>query len=303
MIQRIVNRFHQKMAMSNRKHAVYILPTLDGFKVLGLNLLLLAIGLVYANNYVLLFNFILFCLCLSSMFYTHFNLNKLQLEHIHFDQIFQNESSHCYLTFKTSGHGHYFLSCKLYSDAVELVANKTFNLDPNSKTIVLNTRGLKRGKGKIHSLYIETVFPFNFFRCFTFYKLNLDQWVYPERLALNLHHEIEAKDNQANEDDSFHLKEFTPGDSMKQLDWKRFAKSEEMFVREVDKSGLPTVMLSLNPTLKIEDELKSLSHAIYRCHSFNIRYGLRVGDTFMVAPDSSNAHLNFCMEKLASYEA
>ena len=175
MFELIKNYFYNKISASRIVHRTYIIPTIDGLKVVILNVTLLVIGLVYANNYVLLFNFILFCLFLGSMFYTHFNLSGIILDSVQFPPLHVNEHGTATLHFSTkNAQGHSFIRAYFQSNIFEINNKKnTFQIEfGTSTTAFISLKGIKRGTEKIQSLYIETQFPFNFFRCFTFFKIN-----------------------------------------------------------------------------------------------------------------------------------
>ena len=303
MIKKLEARFTQKLAASDRKHPVYILPTADGFKVLALNFLLLIMGLVYANNYVLLFNFILFCLCLSSMFYSHYNLNKLKLIQLHIDSLHDQEWSLCKLHFNGNNHGHFSLHAKIIGSNVELNPFSNFNVTDNTTTTELKIRGLKRGRGHIMALQVETSFPLNFFRCFTYFKIDKEVLVHPERLNLGLHKETQVNAHENESDDEFSYRPFQLGDSMKQLDWKKFAKSEEKLLKTFCLQEKSVVLLSVDNNKNIENNLKSLSYAIHKLQASQIMYGIKVGDSLEVSPDRSQKHFKHCMDLLATYES
>ena len=169
MIKKLEAKFNHKLAARDRPHPVYILPTSDGLKVLALNFLLLIMGLVYANNYVLLFNFVLFCLCLSSMFYSHYNLNKLKLESLRIDPLYDQEWSLCKLYFIGNNHGHFSLNAKIIGANVEFFSSNNFNINEINRMVEIKIHGLKRGRGHAMAIRIESSFPLNLFRCFTYF--------------------------------------------------------------------------------------------------------------------------------------
>jgi uncharacterized protein (DUF58 family) len=210
MINRFKDYFFQRASNSKRVHPIYILPTLDGMKVVALNFILLVMGLVYANNYVLLFNFILFCLFLGSMFYTHFNLSGLSLTSAQFPPLYVNENGILTLHFtSTNAQGHYFIRPVFKSLRIKINhPQTTFSISSkDSSTIGVSIQGLKRGQENIQTIYVETLFPFNFFRCFTFFRIDQNCLIYPERTDLRLHEEIELIEDSREEGDDFIIRE------------------------------------------------------------------------------------------------
>ncbi len=297
--------FYTRAANSGRHHALYIVPTLDGLKVVALNITLLAIGLVYANNYVLLFNFILFCLFLGSMFYTHFNLSGIKLDSVQFPSFHANEDNSAILHFSsTNAQGHYFVRPFFKSTLVRLNHfQETFQIKANEVTTVkMSIKGIKRGQEIINAIYIETVFPFNFFRCFTFFNINQEMVVYPERSNLAIHEEIEVTDPKKDEGEDFFLRDYILGDSLKRVDWKKMAQTNKWYVRQFEAHIASPVMLVLDKT-PVEETLKSISFAIHDLHQQNIKYGIKLGESVVIAPENSPRHLNQCLRELARYNA
>ena len=129
MITLLKEFFYDRISSSRKAHPIYILPTIDGLKVMALNFILLVMGLIYANNYVLLFNFILFCLFLGSMFYTHFNLSGLTLKNTQFPSMYVNENGVLSLTFNSSNaQGHYFIRPYFKNSKIKILDPKSGRL-------------------------------------------------------------------------------------------------------------------------------------------------------------------------------
>ncbi len=305
MFRSLRSFFYNRAANSGRKHPLYIIPTIDGLKVIALNITLLVIGLVYANNYVLLFNFVLFCLFLGSMFYTHFNLSGVKLESVQLPSFHVGEDSNAILHFSSSNaQGHYFVRPYFKSSLVKLNNFKeTFPIKANETTVVkISLRGVKRGQDTIKSIYIETLFPFNFFRCFTFFNINQDLFIFPERANLHIHEELEVTDSKKEDGDDFYLRDYVPGDSLKRVDWKKLAQTNKWYTRQFQAHIPSPIMLILDKT-PVEDTLKSISFSIHNLHQQNIKYGLKLGDSVLIAPENSPRHLIQCLRELAKYHA
>lgn len=299
------NYFYQKISASRAVHRTYIIPTIDGLKVIALNATLLIIGLVYANNYVLLFNFILFCLFLGSMFYTHFNLSGIKLESVQLPSLHVNEHGAALFHFSTTNaQGHSFIKAYFKSNIIEITDREhTFPIPfGSSVTASLSIKGIKRGQELIQSLYIETQFPFNFFRCFTFFRIDLECFIYPERMDLNLHEEIEIVETTPDEGDDFFLRDYQVGDSLKRVDWKKLAQTNRWYTRQYQSTKPKPILLVLDKT-PVEDTLKSICFSLHALHHQNIKYGIKLKQDILISPENSPKHLSHCLTELARYEA
>jgi uncharacterized protein (DUF58 family) len=304
MIKRLKEYFYERASNSRRVHPIYILPTADGLKVIALNLTLLIMGLIYANNYVLLFNFILFCLFLGSMFYTHFNLSGLTLNNAQFPVLYAGENGILSLHFtSTNSQGHYFVRPHFKSSKIRLnEPSKTFPISSKESTTVnVSIQGLARGQENIQTIYVETLFPFNFFRCFTFFKINQSCLIYPERCDLRLHAEVELIEESREDGDDFFIREYQTGDSLKRIDWKKLAQTNRWYTRQFQAEKPNPILLVLDKT-PLEETLKSICFSMHMLHQQNIKYGLKLGQKILISPENSPGHLNHCLRELARYE-
>ncbi|MBC7427576.1 MAG: DUF58 domain-containing protein [Bacteriovorax sp.] len=272
---------------------------------MALNMILLIMGLIYANNYVLLFNFVLFCLFLGSMFYTHFNLNGLKLTSTQFPSLHANEYGTLSLHFTThNAQGNYFIRPYFKSSLLAINDEKeTFPVTfAENSNVNISIRGLRRGHESIQSIYVESLFPFNFFRCFTFFRVDLECFVYPERENLQLHEEVEVVETDKSEGDDFYLRDYQNGDSLKRVDWKKLAQTNRWYTRQFQSVKPSPVMLIYKQKAK-EETLKSLCYALHVFHQQDIKYGLQLGKEILIAPENSPRHLSHCLQELACYEA
>lgn len=309
MLTKVQTNFENILQNLGRQGQIYIVPTLDGLKLLVLNLILLIIGLVYANNYVLLFNFILFCLFIASMYYTHFNLQGLKLSAIRFNPLHAGESGHINLTFQSkSSLGHYFLTIHFKSDLIGSGDNTfSFSIQETQSIarVALPITSLKRGTGSLKRISVETRFPFHLFRAFTYYDINLALTIYPENKALGLHHEKTLAEESLGNEEDFYLKDYQPGDSLKRVQWKKLAQSGKMLTKQTTSNQEQPIVLcfssdTLSSTDK-ENELSSICFGLHERHSQNLNYGLML-DTLSIEPGHSQLHLQRCLKALAEYE-
>lgn len=298
------NYFLQKITRSRKSHPVYIIPTSDGIKVALLNVLLLIIGLVYANNYVLLFNFMLFCLFMSSMFYTHFNLHRLKLNHLSPSHAYQDEPFEIKFFFSSEEkQGHHFLNLDLKNQNFKQIENCPFAVTRESHKVQLLFKAAKRGKYEINNLYVETRFPFNFFRCFTFFSTDMNLYVYPSPKNLNMHKEELVFEAGVNDPDDYTHKNFAPGDSPKRINWKKFAQTSKLLSKHHNHISQHPVMLEISSMRDIERQLQSVCFAAHKYFSEQTKFGLKIDDQILLHPDCSLGHFQHCLEILAVYEA
>ena len=301
----LFNLLLKNLGEKGRHNQIFIVPTFDAAKLLLLNGTLLIIGLVYANNFILFFNFILFCLFLGSMYYTHFNLRGLKISSVKFNAPHAQESSSLTMQLESSSSlGHYFLSVRpLYNEHFEIDSSATFSL-PEKKTksiVTINVKGKKRGHGKLSHLVIETLFPFHLFRCMVILPVDISYYVYPKRTEAFLHQIQPFAKSDHDEEDHFILKEYVAGDSLRHVHWKKLAQSGQWLVKVNFNQGHAPVMLSLNPKEDTEEQLSSMAADLYRKLQTQTPFGLRLGSQ-TIPPSLSRQHLDSCLRSLARYE-
>lgn len=308
MLINLKKNFFNKMESFGRSEQLYIIPTADGLKLLVLNLILLIVGLVYANNYVLLFNFILFCLFLGSMYYTHFNLHGLKLVSARFSPMHVSENVVFTLQFRsTSALGHYFLGLRIKNSLFKIQNSKfTFSLnmkDQKTFKVDIPVTGIKRGEQVLNKICIETLFPFHLFRSFVYFKSALPIIVYPERKDLKIHGTCVAFEDKSHDGENFTLNDFKIGDSLKRVHWKKLAQTNRWYSKNLLTPTVLPVMLSIDNTSTqkgIEEQLSSICFALYQLHFQNTKYGLTIGN-IVIPPGHSNMHLKHCLYTLAEY--
>ena len=239
------------------------------------------------------------------MFYTHFNINGIKLDSASFPPLHVNEDGNVILSFSSqNAQGHSFIRAYFKSSIIKINhPENSFNVSSNSQTIIsLSIKGIKRGEENIQSIYLETLFPFNFFRAFTFFRIDQTCTTYPERVNLRLHEEIEVEENSKEEGEDFFIRDYQTGDSLKRVDWKKLAQTNRWYSRQYQSARPKPILLVLDKT-PIEDTLKSICFSLHTLHHQNIKYGLKLGQNIHIDPENSPRHLSHCLSELARYEA
>ena len=305
MWTKLFNRLLKNLSLKGGRGVIYIIPTFDALKLLVLNGTLLIIGLVYANNFILFFNFILFCLFLGSMYYTHFNLRGIKINGCKINSLHCDESSTMTLTLSSSSMlGHYFLNLRtLHSDLIEVDTHKTFSLPEKSPSASINlaVKGKKRGCGKINNLVIETLFPFHLFRCLIVLSVDASFYVYPRRTNSKVHKTSSFEEEKNDDGDSFILRNYHRGDSLKHIHWKKLAQTQEWYSKTHLTETQEPILLSLHDGIDTEEQLASISAELYQYLQDQIPFGMKLNNQ-IIAPALSHKHLEQCQRTLARYE-
>ena len=291
--------FLDKISNRKRVHPIYILPTTDGIKVITLNLILLAIGLTYANNYILLFNFILFCLLLASMFYTHFNLQGVKFHSFKTSELYANSTTALEFIFqRQTNNTHYFLKPIIKTKGLSFDTS-SFNISTNTLSVQLKVTPKKRGVFKVESIGLETRFPFNFFTCFTFFNTDINIIVYPEKKSYLAVRAIPFTLENSNEEPDVSHRLYRLGDNLKRVDWKKVAQVNRWYTKETLSEFETPIVFENEPDAPIEESLSSLCCEIQKVRNQNIIFGLSIDGKIKCSPSQGNAHVSRCLKELA----
>lgn len=305
--------FLKRIALSKKKeHPIYILPTLNGLKVLSLNFLLLVIGLIYANNYVLLFNFLLFCLVLSSMFYTHHNLKNIHLKTAIGVSGHRQELAFLNIIFISYNKQNNF-ELKLKMPKSNFIEEVNFPIESlnfqKDTSLQIPLKVSKRGQTLIPGVFLETDFPLGFFRCFTFFPIQLELVLFPARIShySNALKQNQLSNNQQSDDDLIQYRKYQLGDSFNRLNWKRFAKNGQMNVLvQIPLEQLKQLThVSIEPDDTpdiIESKLEQAAFELFNSYQNGHDFGLMVNDTLVFELGNGKGHLEQCFKFLGLYE-
>ncbi len=292
--------YFDRRAKENR---VYILPTVLGMKLFIVNLIILSMGLVYANNYLIMFGFIFFCLFIVSMFYTHFNLYGLKLEDVMAGEGHAYAPISLRLKFLTpNGEEHPALNIKFYSASFTKLGDSFFiRNDGNSSEIKLYLD--QRGKYIFERVEVSTLFPLNLFKALIYFDFNFEIIIYPE-LITNFKSGLSIPFLQGEVDAGIDIRDYRSGDQINRIAWK---KSFENNLRtKVDNNqSNDAILFNINPEslLGIEEELKLITAAIKMCVEHDRPFGIKTKHEMIPIDKPSPLHVKKCLKFLAIYES
>jgi uncharacterized protein (DUF58 family) len=168
-----------------------------------------------------------------------------------------------------------------------------------------------RGWHAVPLLVVETVFPFGLFRAWTVWRpaARVLAWPRPEPQAPPLPasspvpgEPVLPQRMLGNELDG--VRAYRRGDSMRQVVWKKVAKSGQLVSRETSASGSRELWLDWLATLAgagdAERRLSRLAAWVLAAESRGLAYGMRVpgGE---IAPGHGDAHRRAALDLLARY--
>lgn len=300
-----------------QRRRVYIFATRPGLFFLLLLLLMLLLAVNYSNSMAYVMTFLLGSLLMVSMLHTYRNLRGLIISSLTASPVFAGEHINFPLLMDNrAGQNRVAILIKSYvrkrkkGRRVTAIEPVTINLQPGKVTrnellIRTSTRGyLKPGRMKIESCY-----PLGLFRAWSYIEPERVCIVYPgpagsPQLPLYTEYESEQQlGNKTGTDDFTGFKPYRHGDSIRNIDWKAFAKQQPLQVKRFSGSGAGKLIISWNHCSYINDVERRLSQLclwVLNAEREGFYYGLDIPGSF-IDPGNGEFHLQQCLTALACY--
>lgn len=289
----------------------YILPTLVGLVFAILLLCLLYLSLATNNNLIYLYTFFLIGISIASMWSTNSNVNRVNISSVKVDGHFADEIGYAEVILKNSSLKPIFnLDVYFSKDQKSNLAKLSASEETKIKIpLTLKQRGLH----KIPKLTLASDFPFGFLRSWKVHKSEQDYFVFPERKGVHQFPQTHADDNSSlatnkkthlsnqSEMEYWGHRKYRNNDSPRQIDWKAYARTRKLLVKDYQKLSSKEVQLNWNQTKGLssfEDRLNQLALWIDMCETQGISYSLELG-FFQFPLDKGPQHYLHCLKKLA----
>ncbi len=251
--QRIRAWFENRLPRSDSwlltQRNLYILPTKAGWGFCLTLLVMLLAAINYQLNLGFALTFLLGGAALVSMHQTHGNLRRLTLHVRTPAPVFAGEPATLELVLDNPGTQRHGVGLGLYSAHRQGMAFVDVPA-AGSTQARLRFTPTQRGRQALPTLLVETHFPLGLFRAWTVWRPAAELLVYPapERPAPALPAgapsagaELPASQGSGGEFDG--VRAYRRGDSLRQVVWKKMARSGEMVSRETRSSASRSLVL------------------------------------------------------------
>jgi uncharacterized protein (DUF58 family) len=296
---------------------VYILPTRAGLAFALTLVLMLVASINYQLNLGYALTFLLAGAGLVSMHLTHNNLRGLTLHLRPAAPVFAGEAALMEVVFSNSGRVRHALALRLsqpvLAEPTEANGASWAWTDVPAQGQASSHVGLvppQRGWHPVPTLVVETVFPFGLFRAWTLWRpaARVLAWPRPEHPAPALPlsgqqagDEAHARAGRGSEMDG--VRPWKRGDTMRQVVWKKVARSGEMVSRETAGSASRELWLDwheLSGVAGTEARLSRLTAWALAAEREGLDYGLRLPGRD-IAPSQGEAHQRQVLQALATW--
>jgi uncharacterized protein (DUF58 family) len=289
-----------------RRRGLYMLPTRHGWTFAIVLVVLLLCAINYGNSLAYGLTFLLAAVAIVSMLYTDRNLLHLRVRAGSSTPVFAGDVA----VFRV----HLLNDAPVARYGVILVHAKQeiarTDIRPRTSAAVeLHAPAVRRGWLPMPSFHLTTRFPlgilYSWTRRFTLdercliYPQPSDPWPWQAQVDM----EVAANLRPSTGGDDFSgVREYRPGDSPRQIDWKSMARGRGLLTKEFA-SGLSETLwfdLANTPAADTETRLRMICRAVLEAEQAGFRYGLRLGAT-VIEPEAGEQHEQRCLRALALY--
>ncbi len=284
---------------------IFILPTRAG---LGFFLLLLLLWLTsanYNNNLGYILAYLLASMGMVSIIHAYRQLAELKIHPENINPVFAGEKA--LFTLAISNPSSRRREAVTFTHP--LAGSQQVSFDSNdTRKIQIPLSSHRRGKFKVGTVTLATVYPLGLFRAWAPLNFDLEWWVYPKPAANSLPLPQNQKNRQqsreATDRDFEGFKTYQPGDSLKQIHWKGLAKGQGLHSKQFQDEPQSNEDLWLDwqkvPGKDTEARLSQLCRWLLEAEQSRKRYGLTM-PLASLPPDQGKKHLHACLQLLAVY--
>jgi uncharacterized protein (DUF58 family) len=290
----------------------------------------------YSNNLVYAILYLIASLSFISVFHTWRNLAALQLDHVRIHPAFAGEEvwMEIYLRnpSKRTIYGIFFArpndeAGRRVSPLLRTNGGTGVRVDPGDSCCVhvvipteeviphwrwfppamLYTRmPLRRGMYRFETLLVRTPFPFGLIWASFRVPVNVDYYIYPKPKgsggwpAMRPSGEQGSPASNRPGDDFSGVRAYMPGESLRHVDWKAFARGRPLSIKQFTGGGGHELWLNADEMgrMSLEARLSQLALWIVEAEKAEIPYALRLGRTTLPL-GLGEAHLRRALEALA----
>jgi uncharacterized protein (DUF58 family) len=288
----------------SRHNRVYIFPTSYGIYFAALIFVMFLISLTYGNNTLMLITFLLLSQFILFMLWAHFNLKYIAIESIFSQPLFARSKGRIDLQLYNSAFldqneiavGNIYQYMQMSQN--KLSSFKKKSLDYLNLNIIFEERGISM----IKQWELTSQYPLGLFKTWKYFTLPTSILVYPELKGISLveYFNLSRRDESSNFEFDKHIKyELNPKSN--QIDWKIFAKSDELLVRQYVNEDFESLHFEFNPTgTELERYISQMAFWIVEAQRLNYQWSFSSIDLSLPDGKSQEKYLKV-LEYLACY--
>ncbi len=290
------------------RRRIYIVPTGLGFTYAAMLFAMLLAGLNYGNNLALILTFVLTATGWVAMHECHRNLLDLRIVVGALQSPFAGHpAGFAYQLTDAEGRARYDLCVSAAGAAggtVSVAAHSAVAVTVRVPTHV-------RGRVSIARLKIESRFPLGLCRAWSWLHLEQVCVVYPQPSRESVPPTGAARSEgdgparpQPGDDDWNGLRDYQPGDPVRRIAWKAYARSGALLIKELDREAAVPLMFDWESMTGVgtEERISRLTRLVVDAAARGDAYGLRLPDSSLALARGA-AHRHQCLALLAGFRA
>jgi uncharacterized protein (DUF58 family) len=262
----------------------------------------------YTNNLVYAVLYLIAALTFVSVFHTWRNLASVEVEHVRVKPAFAGEEIEVEIHLRNRGSRPCYNLVFQRLDrgsALPMRSRKGVRIEGGDTQVVTAfLPSQKRGRYRMERIAVRSAYPFGLFWAVRRAPVEMTYFVYPEprgssELPEMLATGTEGPPHRAGDDFSG-VRAYSPGESLRHIDWKAFARGRPLMVKQFT-GGLGRELWlesRLLPGLSLDDRLSQLTLWALEAEEGDVPYGLSVGDVHL-PPAVGGEHQRRVLEALA----
>jgi len=283
---------------------IFIFPTRTAI-AFGVLLLLLLLGAInYQNSLIYGVAFLLGSLFLVTILHTFRNLSGLTLELVDSKPGFVGEDIEFNLRIsRDSGKARHGIQVG-WPEAVKQWVEMQV---ADSVSVKLFSQSSQRGWYNPGRLLIETRYPLGLLRAWTWVDLNARSLVYPQPVFVALPELVQGQRDDGElvdfqgSDDFTALRDYQPGDPVRHILWRRYARTDELVLKEYSGFVEPRAWFDYElATGDVEERLSVLTGWVLQAKQNGQEFGVRLPGK-VLEPGVGDAQVTRALEALALF--
>ena len=286
---------------TSSKSNIYIIPTKNGFKYIGVNFLLFIISISYTNNLALLISFCMATYFVLQMFDTHKIIKDLHKIKIYISDDQAPEPENVVVSHPPNVSTNTISKVNVdFPNQKNNSSIAVWSYRKNCNSSVFKLKNAKRGRYLLDRVWLSTLGNTNLFYVWRYFEVNERYLIYPTPYKTRYIPQW-ADQNEGNsfhEDEFFEHGRFSNGMSAKKIDWKKFSKTDQLHIKKF--RGETTSSKSI----KYEDidgekdlKLSKISYLIFELRRSDTAFSLRLPHAFL-PPGKGENHFQRAMEMI-----
>jgi uncharacterized protein (DUF58 family) len=285
---------------------IFILPTRQGIYFLVLILFMLMAAINYQNSLIFGLAFLLLSLFMVSILHTFGNLSGLTVKAGSGRPAFAGEDAAFSVHLARQGERSH--EAIVLGWDTERLAGADL-IEDEQALVRLYVQSRQRGQMNPGRLLIQTHYPVGLFRAWSWLDLDMSAIIYPRPVnggdlpvAAGSNPDGELLQRQG-VDDFYGLREYQPGDPLRHVAWKSYARTDELLIKEFATSVDQRLWLEWDhyPHLDRENRLSRLCYWVVQLANTDDEYGLRLPG-LEIAPAKGPEHQARLLRELALFE-